>query len=306
MLLLTGTSHQLRIVTGSAGADVRARVEWLENDGGTITPDSANSASITTATTTILVPSPSADRHRDITGLSVSNLHASTVSPVTVEHFDGTTACPLMGVTLLPGENLFLTEDGKWRHVEAQGARYVYVPPAPLNLGPTGTLAETIPRELCLETNHVPISSQMWLQGIVLYAGQIISNITLSSGATAAGTPTHCLAGIYDDSFALKATTADQLTAAWAANTVKTLALVVPYRVPRSGVHYVAFFMAATTVISFRGGQLGIADALKTYLAYPSIVGQISGAFTTELPDVTNKTEGLGSSNNMSIYYALS
>jgi len=84
---------------------------------------------------------------------------------------------------------------------------------------------------------------------IFLFAGDVITNISVRSGATAAGTPTNYWLALYSDAAtpALLAQTADQTTTAWAANTTKTLALSSPYTVLRTGVYWVGIMVTATT-----------------------------------------------------------
>lgn len=90
---------------------------------------------------------------------------------------------------------------------------------------------------------------------IFLVAGDLITNLSFVSGATAAGTPTAWWFGLYDNQAtpALIAQTADQTTGAWAANTVKTLALSAAYRVLATGLHYAACMVTATTPPSLMG-----------------------------------------------------
>jgi hypothetical protein len=120
--------------------------------------------------------------------------------------------------------------------------------------GLTGHLAESIPRIYCTETNTTPpVSGTLVLMPIYLKAGMIIQNISYHSATTAAGTPTHWLFGLYDRNQRRLAVSADQLTAAWAANTLKTLAVTPVYLVPASGIYYVGFMMTATAVCSLKG-----------------------------------------------------
>jgi hypothetical protein len=293
MILLTGTAHILRIVTGSGGIDVRVRADWLENDAGTITPGSQNTASITTATTTTIVPAPASGKQRNVGSVNITNNHATAATQVTVEHYDGTTAIPLMGVTLLPGEDLDLSETGSWRHTAApNGAPYLHdsteVEP---NVGPTGTIAETIPRWWCIEEDRaILLTGKTWYQGIWLKKGQVITNISMSSATTAAGTPTNWSFGIYrpnryshnNQTFQRVATTADQGTAAWAANTMKTLALTAPYTVPGSGQYFIAVIVVATTMPTLKCGLIRLITSL-VYVQQP-IAFDDSGGFTI-LPD---------------------
>ena len=84
---------------------------------------------------------------------------------------------------------------------------------------------------------------------IKLYAGDIITNISARSGATAAGTPTNYWFALYSSAAtpALLAQTADQTSTAWAANTTKTLALSAPVTISQTGYYWVAIMVAATT-----------------------------------------------------------
>ncbi|MFI7547212.1 hypothetical protein [Actinoplanes sp. NPDC049599] len=82
---------------------------------------------------------------------------------------------------------------------------------------------------------------------IHLRAGDVVTNISVRSGATAAGTPTAYWFALYDEAGALIGQTADQTSTAWAANTTKTLPLATAYTVPRTGIYYVGIMVTATT-----------------------------------------------------------
>jgi len=84
---------------------------------------------------------------------------------------------------------------------------------------------------------------------IFLQAGDVVTNLSFRSGATAAGTPTNYWFALYSDAStpALLAQTADQASTAWAANTTKTLALSAPYTVPKTGIYWAAIMVTATT-----------------------------------------------------------
>ena len=153
------------------------------------------------------------------------------------------------------------------------------------NFGISGTLAESIPRSLCVEANSATptASGTLFMQAIYLTAGQTVSNISWASATTGAGTPTHWMFGLYSAGRALLATSADQLTAAWAANTIKTLAMTTPYLVPTSGIYYIGMFMAATTVITSKGNTAKTNGALAA--AAPILHGATSDTgLTTALP----------------------
>lgn len=300
MLLLTSTSDILRVVTGTAVSTITVNASWVDNASGTITPGRTNT-NITTATTTTVVASPGASTQRNVKGLYVTNNHASSSCQVTVQHFDGTTSTDLMGVTLLAGENLILDEEGSWHHHDTQGGDYIYAVPAKPNLGITGTLAETMPRETCPEVNTTaPASGTLAMQAIYLTAGTLVSNITIASATTAAGTPTNYFFALYDANRNLRAQSANQTTTAWAANTVKTLAMTTPYRVPTSGQYYIGYFMTATTVATLKGGTARTGGQLAN--TAPIIYGTSTTGLTTALPDPAAAITG----TTASIYAAVS
>jgi hypothetical protein len=113
---------------------------------------------------------------------------------------------------------------------------------------------------------------------IWLARGDLVTNLTFISGATAANTPTNYWMALYSTAGtpALLGQSADQTNTAWAANTVKTLALAVPYRVPISGVYWAALMVAATTPPSLIG-----AIAAKPVVAGERNLSQSSGAGLT-------------------------
>ena len=304
MLLLTSTSDILRIVTGTTGSSINVHASYVDNASGVITPGRTNTAAITTNTTTTIVASPGASTQRNVKSIMITNNHATVSTQVTVQHFDGTTSEDLMGVMMLPGENMVFGEDGEWKHHDSNGAEYAYSGAAVKNLGITGTLAETMQRETCPEVNTAAptASGALFLQAIYLQAGQIVSNITMASATTAAGTPTHYWFALYSGgtSPALLASSADQTSTAWAANTVKTLAMTTPYRVPTSGLYYIGVAMVATTVCTLKGGTARTGGQLAS--AAPIIAGASSTGITTALP---NPAASITANSTASIYAAV-
>jgi len=300
MLILASTSDIIRVTTGSA-SDIECHASWVDNASGTITPGRTNTASITSATTTTIVAAPGASTQRNVKHLNITNNHASTSCVVSVEHFDGTNAVELIEVTLLAGENLVFTETGDWMHHDTQGADYAYTVSPFGNLGITGTLAESMPRQICPEVNTTaPASGTLAMQLIYLTAGMTVSNITIASATTAAGTPTNYFFALYDVNRNLLAQSANQTTTAWAANTVKTLAMTTPYRVPSSGPYYIGYFMTATTVATLKGGTARTGGQLAN--TAPIIYGTSTTGLTTALPNPAAAITG----TTASIYAAVS
>jgi hypothetical protein len=186
--------------------------------------------------------------------------------------------------TLLPGGMAVYEDDGQgWTFYTASGQilQSQYSALSPLdNWGITGSKAETMDRVYCPEVNTtIATTGQIYLQAIWLQIGTIVSNITFSSATTAAGTPTHYCFALYDSSRNLLATTADQTTTAWAANTVKTLPVTAAYTVPSTGIYYLAFMMVATTVCTVKGGTART-DGTLSFTA-PIISGVSGTAYST-------------------------
>lgn len=114
---------------------------------------------------------------------------------------------------------------------------------------------------------------------IPLQAGDIVTSLTFKSGATAAGTPTNYWFALYSNAAtpALLAQSADQLTAAWAADTAIKLALATPQLISVSGVYYAAIMVKATTVPTLIGATIQ-ADASTGMTAADKVIAQTSGS----------------------------
>jgi hypothetical protein len=120
---------------------------------------------------------------------------------------------------------------------------------------------------------------------LYLRKGDVVTNLSFRSGATAAATPTNYWFALYSTASpaALLGQTADQLTAAWPASTTKTLALAAPVTIPSDGIYWAAIMVKATTVPSLAGPP-------SPLLAAPVFTGekalaQTSGsALTTTAP----------------------
>jgi hypothetical protein len=300
MLLLTSTSDIIRVVTGSA-ADVDIHASFVDISGTTVTPLRTNTPPIVTATTTTIVASPASSTQRNVKALYIHNSSATVSTTVTVQHFDGTVNVDLVNCTLLPDEHLNMNENGSWVHRSPTLAEYTYQAPANANLGITGTLSESMPREICPEVNTTAAATGVLaMQLIYLTAGQLISNITLASATTAAGTPTNYFFALYDGNRNLLAQSANQTTTAWPANTVKTLAMTSPYRVQVSGAYYIGYMMTATTVATLKGGTARTGGQLAN--TAPIIFGTSTTGLTTALPNPAAAITG----GTASLYAAVS
>lgn len=286
MILLTSTSDIVRVITGSAVTTISVHASWVDNASGTITPGRTNT-NITTATTTTVVASPGASTQRNLKTMYIENSSASTSTTITVQHFDGTTSSNIISVTLLGGENLNLREDGSWVHRDANGADYTGAKTLDIftsGFGISGTVSETMPRMLCSEANLSALTSgTLHMTALYLRAGQKINNISYHSATTAAGTPTNQFFALYDINRALLAQTANATTGAWAANSIKTLALTAQYTVPSDGLYYVAIMVTATTVPTLKGLTAKTGGQLAGQV--PILHGNSTTGLTTTLPN---------------------
>ena len=145
-------------------------------------------------------------------------------------------------------------------------------------------------RQLDCNADTDPLTTQVMLSvAVPLQPGALISNITFKSGATAADTPTNWWFALYDTAGALMSQSADQLTAAWAANTVKTLALATPQRITTPGVYYAGIMVKATDLPSLIGKTVGIAGASASILS-SKVLAQTSGSALTGTAPATIAT----------------
>lgn len=106
------------------------------------------------------------------------------------------------------------------------------------------------------DTGHVALVTQVMTSvPVKLYAGDVITNISTRSGATAAGTPTNWWFALYSNAAtpALLSQSADQTSTAWAANTTKTLALAAAQTITATGIYWVGIHVKATTVPTLLG-----------------------------------------------------
>lgn len=152
------------------------------------------------------------------------------------------TAAPITGpggMQALPGSNTVDTDLAPLPALE--GA-----------MRPSGRYETT--SRLRLGTSSTPTPGTLYLVPIWLPKGFVVSNLTFVSGGTAATTPTNWWFTLHNSSRVALARTADQLTAAWAANTVMTKAIAqttagsaTSYTTTYAGLHYLGVMIKATT-----------------------------------------------------------
>ncbi|MDG4832423.1 hypothetical protein O7627_24390 [Solwaraspora sp. WMMD1047] len=106
------------------------------------------------------------------------------------------------------------------------------------------------------DTGHVALADAVMTSvAVYLHAGDLVTNLSFTSGATAVGTPANWWFALYSDAAtpALLAQTADQTSTAWAANTTKTLALATAQRITRSGIYWASVMVNSTSVCTLLG-----------------------------------------------------
>ena len=120
MINLTSTSDKIQLSTDSAGS-ITAHISWVDLGGTTVTPGRVNVPTISTSTTTDIVPSPGSGVYRNIKYLTIHNTHASILNNIQVIHTDGTNVTTLIKYSLLPGESAVYTDSAGWQKFTSMG-----------------------------------------------------------------------------------------------------------------------------------------------------------------------------------------
>lgn len=159
---------------------------------------------------------------------------------------------------------------------------------------PSGVFRESLPLgRLQAVTNMTALSTGVMTSvALPLQAGDVVTNLTFLSGATAANTPTAWWFALYSNAAtpALIYQTADQTTTAWGANTAKTVALTAAYTVPTTGVYYAAVMVTATTPPTIAGVSVENAAAAGAVVSGQKILAQTSGSSLTTTAPATIAT----------------
>lgn len=134
----------------------------------------------------------------------------------------------------------------------------------------------------------------MYSVAVLLYAGDVISNISLRWGGTGATVPLNWWFALYDNSAtpALLKQTADQTTTAITANTKVTLALSSSQTITGTGIYYYAYSVTATTTPSVGGKTLTSSDFSQGIIPGQKTVAQTSGSALTSTapPTITSSS----------------
>jgi len=144
------------------------------------------------------------------------------------------------------------------------------------------TCAESYPRYLCdvANGNAIGATGVGHATAIPLQAGDVVTNITFVTGATAAATPTAGFVALYSSAStpALLAQSADFGSTARAANTAYTVALASAVTITSSGLYYVSISFTAGTVPTLRGISTGAAVMAGAVITGMPVLAQTHGS----------------------------
>lgn len=148
-----------------------------------------------------------------------------------------------------------------------------------------GLFAESIPRYGINADNAIGATGVVHSTAVPLQVGEIVTNITFVTGATAAGTPTAGFAALYSPAGVLLGQSADFGSTGRAANTTFTVALATPRMATVEGMYYAAVSFTAGTVPTLRGfagaavvnGTLGLGARVLSQ-THGSAVGAVAPA----------------------------
>ncbi|MFD8072147.1 glycosyl hydrolase family 28-related protein [Streptomyces sp. NPDC059718] len=202
---------------------------------------------------------------------------------------DGAGVFALKDVTTEPatapsGGLIAYSKNGTLVWQDSSGNSFGLAQPRDKVLLPSAAKYETFSR-LQASTAVTLVSGQLFLSGILLPKGQVVSNLSYLSDTTAAVSPTHWWFALLDSSLNLLAVTANQTTTAWAASTLKTLPVATiasgaasSFTTTYTGLHYIGVMVAASTVPTLVGG-ISIRNAALLRTPYPG--GLSTTALTT-------------------------
>lgn len=184
---------------------------------------------------------------------SISVVNTDTVAHTFTLFVGGTAAANQITPTISLGPGTMVEyEDGDGWQTNLFGTTVTGYHPGVM--GTSGCKGATFDRSLCPEVNTtLTTTGQVYMELIWIPAGTVVSQIRIWSATTAAGTPTHYNAGLYDTSGNQLATGTDKTSTAWAANTMTSFSMSTPYTVPTSGLYFVAYSMVATTCPTIKG-----------------------------------------------------
>lgn len=137
---------------------------------------------------------------------------------------------------------------------------------------------ESLDRRIAIGTLGTS-TGRIYGAAIALQRGDVINSLTLLQGGSGQSGATHRWFALLDLNFNVLGLTADDTSASWTANTLKTLSLTAAYTATYSGLYYGCMASVATTpgsivgiasqsnlqhtvtpVLTFLGNQTGLTD----------------------------------------------
>lgn len=171
------------------------------------------------------------------------------------------------------------------------GATTVLAWPSAL-LAPSGTVAETFPRLLGLNSVQ-PTTGLVQFQPVALLAGQVVTNLVAVTGSAAGGAPTHGWYALLDSTGKVLAVSADQASGWQAVDTEFPLAMGSPFTVTTTGLYYTALSITAAVECNlvclgtYRGSAAGqvtkLAGTAGTVNAPPAVGSTLTLTATTNV-----------------------
>lgn len=157
--------------------------------------------------------------------------------------------------------------------------------------GGSTVISGNMSRHAALTDLTLLTSAALRVTPVYLIQGQVVTNISFCSGGTAINTPANWWFALYSIlGAALLAQTADQTSTAWAANTIKTVALTAAQTIGTTGIYIVGIMVKGAATCTLFGRAAGhavltpagsyngtTADSGLTATA-PALVGAVTGA----------------------------
>lgn len=275
---LTTTNDKLQIILGGAVTTNQLQcVTSYKVFTSTTTVDGKVAINTNNTTDVDLAGAPASGETYDIQNINIYN-NDTVSATVTIKLDVSATETILYKGVVGVGDVISWSAEGGWRNTSNN------VQPLLNNkMVLTGSLYETMDRNLVDEVNTAVLSTgRLSLQAIYLPAGTTINSISFWSATTAAGTPTNQLFGLFDSSYNLLRSSANDTTTAWAANSRKTLSLTSAFTTTYSGIHYLGIMVTATTVPTIKGNTAKVGGQLNA--GAPTMGGTSTTGLTTALP----------------------
>jgi hypothetical protein len=246
-----------------------------------------------------------------ISNISLFNTGGS-VQTVTL-YAEGTAGANELWVGQIPAGGSASYESGQgWTVYTATG---LVVIPTGVSINPpysgilANTLGITMPPGLAGTATEAALATgQMTLYPVMLQSGVTVGHLAFVSGTTAASTPTHWWFALCNNALGLLAITADQTTTAWAASTIKSLAIATiasgastTFTTTYTGLYYIGIMVAATTAVPTLYGWTPAATAVLTQ-ATTGVIGGKSSTTGLTTPSTFPTTYGAITNSAFQVY----